>query len=175
MAALLTLSCDAPPQLPGTQLGTYNVIGTLGTNTCGTGLGAPSPWDFTVQLSEDTTTSPTTFYWLPSVGSQLSNGMTSTTKVSISSTVTSNIGGSEATDASAAVEGPCDLQQSTQLDLTLGLGSPPTTFTGSLTYTFVTSTGVSTTSDCTDELTSSGGQFDTLPCTTTYTLTAGHQ
>jgi hypothetical protein len=174
-AGLLLMSCDATPSIPGTQLGTYNVTGSLGTNTCGAGLGAPSPWTFTVQLSEDSSTSPTTFYWLSSTGTQLSSAMTSTTAVNISDTVTSNLGGSTATDASVGTEGPCDLTQSTALTLTLANENPPGSFTGTMTYSFVVATGVSTSSDCTDELSTSGGQFDTLPCTTTYTLTASHQ
>src|SRR5580693_8769234 len=73
---LLASACN-PQTLPGTQLGTYNVTGALGANTCGSGLGAPSPWTFTVQMSEDTSTTPTTLYWLSSDGTELSSTMSS--------------------------------------------------------------------------------------------------
>jgi hypothetical protein len=162
--AALAFSCDPVSPLPGTTLGTYNVTGTLGANTCGSGIGAPSPWTFTVQMSQD----GTTLYWDPSVGSELSSTMTSSTVVDITSTVTSNVDATE-----AGVEGPCDLTQATAINLTFGASSPPappSSFNGSITYTFSTNTTVSTTSDCTDQLSASGGSYDTLPCTATYSI-----
>jgi hypothetical protein len=160
------VSCGPTSDLPGTALGTYNVSGTLGTNTCGSGLGAPNPWTFTAQMSED----GTTLYWEPSGGTALSNVMTSTTEVTLSSTETANV---DATDA--GVEGACDLTSTTAVQLTLAPGSPPASFTGSIVYTFAAATGVSSTNDCTDQLSASGGSYDTLPCTTTYSISASHQ
>lgn len=174
---LLAASCNATP-LPGTQLGTYNVIGTLGTNTCGAGLGAPNPWSFTVQLSEDTSTTPPTFYWLSSDGTQWSNVMSSATQVTFSSSVTSNVDGvTTTTDAgvSTTTEGACDLTQTTEVPITLAAGLPPTSFTGTVTYSFQAALGVSASTDCTDQLASSGGTYDTLPCTASYSLTAKQQ
>ncbi len=162
--AVLAVSCDPVSTLPGTALGTYNVTGTLGANTCGSGIGAPSPWTFTVQMSQD----GSTLYWDPSVGSELSSTMTSSTVVNITSTVTANV---DATDA--GVEGPCDLTQATAIDITFAPSSPPappSSFTGSITYSFSASTTVSATSDCTDQLSASGGSYDTLPCTATYSM-----
>jgi hypothetical protein len=164
--AAMAMSCGPTSALPGTALGTYNVTGTLGTNTCGSSLNAPSPWNFTVQMSED----GTTFYWLPSTGDELSSTMASTTSVSISSVETANV---DTTDA--GVEGPCDLSSTTAISITLAANSPPSTFTGSVTYTFAASTGASSTTDCTDQLASSGGPYETLPCTTTYSMTGAHQ
>jgi len=164
--AAATMSCGPTSTLPGTALGTYNVTGTLGTNTCGSSLGAPSPWNFTVQMSED----GTTFYWDPSTGTELSSTMASTTKVSIASTATANV---DSTDA--GVEGPCDLSSSTSINLTLAADSPPSSFSGSIVYTFAASTGASSTTDCTDQLAASGGPYTTLPCTASYTITATHQ
>jgi hypothetical protein len=177
---VLASACN-PSSLPGTPLGTYNVVGALGTNTCGAGLGAPSPWNFTVQLSEDSTTTPPTLYWLSSDGTEMYSTMSSATQVSITSTVTSNVGATGPTDAgpdvaaSAGMEGACDLAQNTVLALTLAAGSPPTTFTGTMTYTFQTATGVSATSDCTAELATVGGPYNTLPCTASYSMTGTHQ
>jgi hypothetical protein len=176
------LGCN-PQTLPGTPLGTYNVTGALGTNTCGSGLGAPSPWNFTVQMSEDTSTTPTTLYWLSSDGTELSSTMSSATKVTITQTVTSNPdavaamadAGPDAGVAATGAPGACDLQQSTTLALTLSAGSPPTSFAGTMTYTFESATGVSSSSNCTDQLAASGGTYDTLPCTASYSLSAAHQ
>lgn len=166
VCAAFAISCEPTSTLPGTALGTYNVTGTLGTNTCGKGLGAPSPWTFTAQMSED----GTIFYWQPSGETAMSSTMSSTTQVNISATVTANV---DATEAGA--EGPCDLQRTTAVDLTLAASSPPSTFTGSIAYTFQSSTGASTTTDCTDQLSASGGPYDTLPCTATYAITGAIQ
>jgi len=160
---VLAASCDPVSTLPGTMLGTYNVTGTLGANTCGSGLGAPSPWTFTVQMSED----GTMLYWEPSTGAELSSTMTSSTAVSITSTVTANV------DATDAGEGPCDLTEATAIALTFEAATapaPPSSFTGTITYSFSTNTAVSSTSDCTDQLSASGGSYDTLPCTATYSI-----
>lgn len=168
VVAALAMSCNPVSDLPGTPLGTYNVTGTLTANSCGSGIGAPNPWTFTVQMSQD----GTTLYWEPAGGTELSSTMTSSTAVTITSTVTANV------DATDAGEGPCDLQSETSIGLTLAASSatsPPRDFTGSITYTFATSTSVSSTSDCTDQLSASGGAYDTLPCTATYSITGAIQ
>ena len=164
--AASTASCEAPSALPGTSLGTYNVVGTLGANTCGAGLGAPNPWDFTVQMSED----GTTLYWEMSGGSELSSTMSSATQVNITSVQTANVDGTD-----GGVQGPCDLTSTTALALTLSAGSPPSSFTGTITYTFAAATGVSSATNCTDQLSASGGSYDTLPCTASYSLAGTHQ
>jgi hypothetical protein len=164
--AALSMSCSAATALPGTPLGTYNVTGTLDTNTCGAGLGAPSPWAFTAQMSED----GTTLYWESSGESELSSTMSSATQVSITSVETANVDGTD-----AGVQGPCDLQSTTALDLTLSAGAHPATFTGTVTYSFATATGVSSTTNCTDQLSASGGSYDTLPCTVSYSLAGTRQ
>jgi hypothetical protein len=164
LAALAT-SCAPTSSLPGTSLGTYNVTGTLGTNTCGSGLGAPNPWSFTVQMSED----GTTLYWEQSGDDQLSSPMSSATQVSITSVETANVDGTD------AGEGPCDMTSTTAIDLSLAPGATPATFSGTIVYTFAASTGVSTTTDCTDQLSASGGMYDTLPCTVNYAISAAHQ
>jgi hypothetical protein len=164
--AALAMSCSPASPLPGTPLGTYNVAGTLESNTCGAGLGAPNPWAFTVQMSEDATI----FYWELSGGSEVSGAMSSATQVNITSIQTANV---DAPDA--GLEGPCNLQGSTAIDLTLATSSPPATFAGTITYTFAAAAGVSSTNDCTDQLSASGGSYDTLPCTAIYSLAGTHQ
>jgi hypothetical protein len=109
--------------------------------------------------------------------------MSSATKVTITQTVTSNPdavaamadAGPDAGVAATGAPGACDLQQSTTLALTLSAGSPPTSFAGTMTYTFESATGVSSSSNCTDQLAASGGTYDTLPCTASYSLSAAHQ
>jgi hypothetical protein len=164
--AAAATSCAASSTLPGTSLGTYNVTGTLGTNTCGSGLGAPSPWTFSTQMSED----GTTFYWEISGGSELSSTMSSATQVDITSIDTANVDGTD-----AGVLGPCDLQSTTVLDVALAASSPPSSFKGTVTYTFTAATGVSSTTNCTDQLSASGGPYATLPCTVSYSLAGTHQ
>jgi hypothetical protein len=166
MAGLAIACGPTASTLPGTALGTYNVSGSLQSNSCGGGLGAPNPWNFTAQMSQD----GTTLYWEPSGGTQIYGAMSSSTKVDITSTQTANV---DATEGGA--EGPCDLQSTTAVDLTLSASSPPAAFTGTITYTFAASTGVSSTTDCTDQLTASGGTYDTLPCTLSYTVTGSRQ
>jgi len=159
------LSCDPPTPLPGTALGTYNVTGTLVTNTCGTTLGAPNPWTFSTQMSED----GTTLYWEETNSPMLTGTMTSATEGSITSTETANV------DATEAGPGLCDLQNATTIGVTLGPGSPPSSFTGTISYVFSAAAGISTTNNCTDQLTASGGSYDTLPCTVTYSLSGASQ
>jgi hypothetical protein len=58
--------------------------------------------------------------------------------------------------------GSCSMSRSDDIVLSL-TGSPPTAFTGTLTYTFDVDSG----SDCTDQ----SGTYATLPCSVTYDLT----
>lgn len=160
----MCLSCTTS-SLPGTALGTFNVTGTLGTNTCGSGLGATNPWTFTALLSED----GTTLYWEASGGTELSTTLSSMTQATFTSTVTSNV------DATEAGAGSCDLQDTTVIALILGSATAPTTFSGSISYAFEASSAVSSSNNCTDQLTSSGGTYDTLPCSVTYSVTGTRQ
>jgi hypothetical protein len=161
--AIAALSMFCGPALPGTALGTYNVTGTLVSDTCGN---ANNPWTFTVQMSED----GTVLYWLPSGASSSSANLTSATKAAIATVVTANV---DATEAGAL--GPCDLTVATTLDISLAAGLTPSTFTASYAETVSAATGVSSTNNCTDQLSSSGGSYMTLPCTTSYTLSGSRQ
>jgi hypothetical protein len=163
--AIFTGACVPENSLPGTSEGTFSVAGTLGTNSCGSGVGASNPWDFTVELSED----DSTLYLAQSDGSDEISGTLSSTSATLTSTVTSNVDGS---DAGA---GTCDLTQVTTYALKLSSASSPSSFTGSATYTYSVATGLSTSANCTDQLASSGGEYSTLPCTITYSLTGTRQ
>jgi hypothetical protein len=161
LAALLLACSDSA--LPGTMLGTYSVVGTLTANTCGAGLGAPTPWNFSAQMSED----GTSLYWSWMDGSPSVYGvMTSSTEATITGGDSANVDG-----AGDGGTGPCSMSRVDTLQIELGSGSPPPTFTGSLVYAFSADPG----SMCSDQLSASGGMYDTLPCSTTYTLTGSRQ
>jgi hypothetical protein len=132
------------------------VTGKSVTNTCG--LGAPDPWTFDVQLSRE----GSTLYWSWMDGSPLASGaLSSSDQATITDTTTGNVDGTEAS------LGPCTMQRGTSLAITLGDGS----FTATMDYSFAVTTGA----DCDDQLASSGGQYEALPCTVTYDLTGSKQ
>ena len=161
--AIAALSMFCGPALPGTSLGTYNVTGTLVSDTCGNAM---NPWTFTVQMSED----GTALYWLPSGASSSSGNLTSATKAVIATVVTANV---DATEAGAP--GPCDLTVASTLDVSLAAGLTPSTFTATYAQTISAATGVSSTNNCTDQLSSSGGSYATLPCTASYSFSGSRQ
>jgi hypothetical protein len=159
--ASVLLNCSSNP-LPGTQLGTYRVVATLQKNTCGAGLGAPDPWTFDVQLSEQ----GTTLYWSWLDGNApLKNTLTGNT-VSLTDDRTGNVDSSA--DGGA---GPCTMQRADTVRVTLASGSPPASFQGTIQYAFSASGGA----DCSDQLSASGGNYDALPCSVSYTTTATRQ
>jgi hypothetical protein len=153
-------SCQETP-LPGTQLGTFKVTGTTTTNSCGAALGAPDPWVFDAQLSE----SSNLIYWSFMDGNSPLSGALTGTSASISATTSANV------DPSDAGSGPCTLNREDAIDLTLGAASAPSSFTGTISYTFTVPSG----SSCSDQLASAGGQYATLPCTLAYTISAQRQ
>src|SRR4029077_19994098 len=103
-----------------------------------------------------------TLYWSFMDGRPLASGtITPAGVATITDTTTGNV------DETEASLGPCTLQRSDDLELTLGA----TSFTGTMTYGFTVTTG----SDCTDQLTSAGGSYEALPCTVTYSLTGSKQ
>jgi hypothetical protein len=152
--------CSDSP-LPGTLLGTYAVVGQSQTNTCG--LGAPDPWKFDVQLSKD----GMILYWSWLDGSPpASSPLSAELQATLTASQTGNVDGT----GDGGV-GPCTMARSDTIGLTLGDESPPNGFTGTLSYVFSVLSG----SNCADQLTSSGGQYDALPCTIAYSITASRQ
>jgi hypothetical protein len=166
VASVALAACVTPASsLPGTALGSYAVVGTLATNTCGSGVSASNPWDFNANLSKD----DTTLYLENEDGSdEVSGSVDSTdgTTATLIAAVTANA------DGTAADPGPCNLTLSTTYDLVLDAESPPKTFTGTASYSYSVATAVSSTTNCTDQLSSSGGKYATLPCTVEYSLKA---
>jgi hypothetical protein len=157
--------CTATNPLPGTSEGTFSVTGTLGTNTCGSGINPDNPWDFSAFLSED----GSTFYMEDTDGTNEVTGTLSAKKATLSATVTTNA------DATEAGAGSCDLTEVSSVTLDLSSASSPTSFTGTATYTYSVSSGVSSSNNCTDQLASSGGPYSTLPCSVTYSLSGTNQ
>jgi hypothetical protein len=144
--------------MPGTTLGTYAVAGTIQTNTCGTNTGAPNPWSFTIQLSKDSTN----LYWNWLDGRPLMSGpMATGAAINFDSTEADNLGGPDSGLTA------CTMQRADNLSVTLGTDAQTSTFTGTMTYAFTVVSG-----SCAAEMSSAGGEYDTLPCTLEYTLTA---
>ena len=158
-ASIVALVAGCGSAMPGGMLGTYKVVGQSQSNTCG--LGAPNPWTFDVELSLQRQT----LYWDWMDGSPLLSGTLSDAKTTIAQSTTVN---ADSTDAGL---GPCNLQTSSTFQLALGSGAPPGSFTGTMSYTYTPASGAT----CTDVLMSSGGMYDALPCTVTYTVSATRQ
>lgn len=140
---------------PGTSLGTYAVTGTLGGQTCGASMQAIDPWTFDVRLSR----SGSTLFWLQDSSPALSGTIDPKGNVSITTseifTPTESDGG-----------GPyCGVVRSDTFTAALGTAADPANFTGTIAYHYTLDDG----SDCGGLL---AGQFDTLPCDVSYTLTA---
>src|ERR1019366_7206494 len=162
-ACALVAACATQTALPGTALGTYDVTGTLGTNTCGSSVGASNPWTFSVNLSKD----GTTLYWeIAGDSTQLSGTLNGSAMATLTTTSTANV------DASDAGAGTCYLQDTQTIALTLASGSTPGSFTGTFTHAFAVAPAVATSVNCGDQLASAGGPYATLPCSVAYTLEA---
>jgi len=152
--ATIAPACGNP--LPGTMLGTYHVTAQVQTNSCG--LPAPQPWVFDVQLSNDNGV----LYWSWMDGSApMSNPITSSA-ATLTESISANVDGTDAGN------GPCTMTRDDTVVVDLGTGSPPASFSGSITYDFAAAAGA----NCSDQLANSGGQYDVLPCTTTYAMSA---
>jgi hypothetical protein len=161
LPALLLSACDNNA-LPGTMLGTYAVTGTLTSNTCGAGLEPPSPWTFSIQMSEENTT----LYWSYQDGNPpLSSPLTTSGTATLTSTESGNVDGTE------AGLGPCSMTRADTIHVDLAAGSPPPSFTGILDYAFAVVSGA----DCSDQLSTNGGTYDALPCTMTYAIRGTRQ
>jgi hypothetical protein len=168
LLGVLAAGCGNP--LPGTLLGTYQVTATAGANSCGSGLGAPGVYQFDVQLSETSTDSLLHWSWLddaPIATGTLARVSSSdpSLQASLTSSQSSNV------DATTAGAGPCTMVRADSMVVTLGAGTPPGSFAGTMSYAFTAASGA----DCTDQLTASGGMYAKLPCTITYAIAGARQ
>lgn len=146
--------------MPGSQLGTYKVTSVTQSNTCG--LGAPNPWAFSVQLSKNSGM----LYWSFMDGSPVLSGPLNAQSALIESAAQANVDG-----APDGAPGPCVMGRQDSINVTLGAGSPPSDFSGTLSYAFSVPSGY----NCSDQLVAAGGTYDALPCAITYSMTATHQ
>jgi hypothetical protein len=153
--------------LPGTPAGTFNVVGTLGTNTCGSGIGLADPWNFQIQMSVD----ETLLYFAATDGSSEMSGPIIGTSAVLTA---SGTGTAAATDAGTP-DGPCSLTLTATFTFDLDSATAPTRFTGSVTYGYAVAAGTNNSVACMAQLSSSGGDYATLPCNFTYSLTGTRQ
>ena len=169
LSALLSACVVPASPLPGDSLGKYSVVATLSSNTCGSGIDATNPWDFSAEMSKD----GTTLYFENEDGTDEVSGSYDTaddTSATLVAAQTKNVNA-----ASANLGTVCNLTLATTYALTLGATSPPTSFTGTATYAYSVATAISSDTDCSAQLSSAGGKYDTLPCTVTYSLKATKQ
>jgi hypothetical protein len=67
--------------------------------------------------------------------------------------------------------GGCTMNRTDAVDVTLSSSNSPSSFTGTIRYTFTVPAG----STCNDQLTSGGGQYAELPCSVTYKMNGALQ
>lgn len=161
-------SCDQSA-LPGNQLGTYSVVGSMTSNSCGTGVMAPATLSFDAMMSESE--AGTTLYWSSAYGTSASPTTMSGTLVNSSASLASSVMAN--VDGTNGVPGPCTLDEGVTLDITLGSGSPPSTFTGTISFSDAVDPGSVTAENptpCNDQLLTNGGMLNMLPCSYAYTL-----
>lgn len=150
------------PYNPGAKLGTFHVSAKLTHTSCGP---TPNPWEFDVRLNHD----GSTLYWIQG-GAPIQGQVDTTARTQLEAEVVQEV---RAADAKAKREA-CSIARTDVLALTLAdAEAKPTSdpalmqsFSGSLVYTFAPVSG----SDCSDQTTVSGGDFDALPCEVHYDL-----
>jgi hypothetical protein len=104
-------------------------------------------------------------YWSWMDGSPPLSGALTALTASVTDNTSANV------DPTDAGDGPCTMDRNDDLEITLGSGSPPSSFTATITYTFAAAAGA----DCSDQLASVGGSYDVVPCTIEYSATANRQ
>jgi len=154
------------PYRPGESVGAFHVTSKLVSTTCGP---TPDPWEFDVKLRHDATT----LFWVQGdapISAQVDGAARAVLKTSVVSTV-------RAADAKTQTAA-CMMSRSDVVDLVLAPSKAPamaaadvaaaTSFKGTLAYQFTVVEG----SSCEDQLTESGGDFATLPCSVSYEIEA---
>lgn len=161
--AILALGCSGKdPYNPGTPIGTFHVTAKLLGTTCGA---TPNPWGFDVKINYD----KSTLYWIQ--GGAPVNGDVNATSAQATLTTTS-LHELRAADPKRSA---CSVSRRDVLSVTLaGDDASPspdpaatTSFGGNLVYTFAPVDGA----DCADQLLSTQGDFETLPCEVQYEVT----
>jgi hypothetical protein len=151
------------PYSPGTKLGTFHVAAKLTQTTCGS---VPDPWEFDVRLNHD----GSTLYWIQG-GAPIQGRVDSAARAEMKSQMTQELRAADArakvaacavTRTDALVVGLVDAEAKATVDPAL-----MKSFGGSLSYGFRPTEG----SDCSDQLLTTTGDFETLPCEVHYDLT----
>ena len=167
--ALLSLACALPacsgkdPYSPGTKLGTFHVTAKLTQTTCGA---TPDPWEFDVRLNHE----GSMLYWVQTDAPPIEGQVDASARTQLAAELVLEV---RPADVKAKREA-CTIARRDVLAVTLAdANAQPTSdpallqsFTGSLVYTFTPTSG----SDCSDQVTASGGDFATLPCEVRYDL-----
>jgi hypothetical protein len=151
------------PYSPGTKLGTFNVTGKLTFTSCGA---TPDPWKFDIRLNYE----GSTLYWVQN-DRPIDGLLDEAAHTQLEAQMVQEVRPADARTKRDA----CAISRTDALALTLvGPDAKPasdpslaTSFTGGLVYTFAPTMG----SDCSDQLTATGGDFDALPCEVRYDLT----
>ncbi len=162
LASLFVPGCnfgEGDAKIPGEELGTYRVVATLGSSSCGPdALGAPDVWEFDVRLSRD----DPDLYWLngeePVYGTLAADGLSFSFDTETRITLQEPRNG----------RGGCVIVRSDRASGRLeGSALDVPAFAGELRYGYSARAG----SDCTEWLGLEGG-FATLPCSIDYDIPA---
>jgi hypothetical protein len=158
-ALVLAASCTGKdPYNPGQGIGMFHVSAQLVSTTCGT---TPNPWEFDVKLRHDAQT----LYWVQG-GAPVQGTLDASAHATLTSANSSTL--REANEQKKLAS--CVVTRSDSLEILLDKTDPSAAdaLTGTLGYAFVPASG----SDCSDQTTATGGDFDALPCEVHYTLSA---
>ncbi len=153
-AGLVACAGTRDAREPGEKLGTFHVTGKLVATSCGKAL---DPWRFDVRLSRE----GSTLYWIQGA-LPIAGKLDAQSRVRLDARAEAVV---EKKDPRRGIEG-CTMRRIDALDATL-TGEPPTGFEASLVYRFEMASG-----DCSTQLSMAGGEYDVLPCTMTYALSA---
>jgi len=146
---------------PGAQLGTFHVVGTRVSNTCGEGaLGTTPTWEFDVDLARD----DGVLYW-DNGAEVVSCALADDDKTfSVETLIVVNMRSEETTGY-----GPCSVRRRDVASGALSdAGEDVKKFTATLAYDFAPTEG----SQCWDLVEGEQPIFAALPCAMTYTLSA---
>lgn len=156
------LGCTGTDRLaPGEPIGTFHVTSTLTSTTCGP---VPNPWEFDIRLRF----ADTTLYWVQ--GGAPVSGTVSASRVELRAKDVVTV---RPPDQRSRSNG-CAIQREDVVSMTLARAdqtpasnlAETEAFTGTLRYTFQPTE----TSDCMDQLSHAGGDFENLPCDVIYEI-----
>jgi hypothetical protein len=164
VAAISALcSCSGKDALnPGTKLGTFHVTASLTQSTCGA---VPNPWEFDVRLNHD----GATLFWIQG-GMPIQGLVDASARTTMKTEMVQQV---RPEDPKARIAA-CSVMRTDALAVSLSdeHASPApdpsrtASFAGGLVYSFTPTEG----SDCADQVATSGGGFEALPCEVHYDI-----